>query len=181
MSYIKNEKKILAEIRTVLEKNPEKSEKDLVKEIIKAKRVFITGGGRSGLIGKSFAMRLMQAGKKVFVVGETITPSIKKNDLLIVISGSGTTKTILDIVLSAKETDSFVACLTSERNSPIAKISDLVVVLKAKTKTKGKSIQPLGSLFEQSSFIFLEAVILGLVKKLNISENKMRKKHASLE
>ena len=181
MSYIKNEKKILNEIKVVLEKNSEKSEKDLVKAIVTAKRVFISGGGRSGLIGKAFAMRLMQIGKKVFVVGETITPSIKKNDLLIVISGSGTTKTILDIALEAKESKATIACITSEETSPVANISTLIVLLKAKTKTRGKSIQPLGSLFEQSSFIFLEAVILGLVKKLKISETKMKKKHASLE
>ena len=181
MNYIKNEKKILKEIEVVLKKNPEKSEKELVKEIIKSKRVFISGGGRSGLIGKTFAMRLMQIGKKVFVVGETITPSIKKNDLLIVISGSGTTKTILDIVLAAKKSKATVACLTSEEISPIAGASDQIVILKSKTKTSGKSIQPLGSLFEQSSFIFLEAVILGLIKKLKISETKMKKKHASLE
>ena len=181
MSYIKNEKKIISEIMGVLKKNPEKSEKDLVRAITNSKRVFISGGGRSGLIGKTFAMRLMQIGKKVFVVGETTTPSIKKNDLLIVISGSGTTKTILDIALEAKESKATIACITSEETSPVAKTSNFIVLLKAKTKIRGKSIQPLGSLFEQSSFIFLEAVILGLIKKLKITENKMKTKHASLE
>jgi 6-phospho-3-hexuloisomerase len=181
MSYIKNEKKILDEIFSVLEKNPESSEKDLVKEILCAKNIFLTGSGRSGLIAKTFAMRLMQAGKKVFVVGETITPSINKKDLIIAISGSGKTKTILDIVIEAKNSSARIACITSEEKTVLAKNSDLVILLKGKTKNKGKSIQPLGSLFEQSAFIFLEAVVLGIVKKLKLSEIKMRKKHDSLE
>jgi 6-phospho-3-hexuloisomerase len=178
MSFIKKEKKILQEICSVLEKNSEKSEKNLVKEILSAKIIFVAGAGRSGLMAKSFAMRLMQLGLKAFVVGETTTPSITKKDLLVIVSGSGETQTILDIL---KESPSKKACITAEQNSPIAKESELIIILKGKTKEKGKSIEPLGSLFEQSALIFLDTVILGLMEKLKTKEKKMKQKHANTE
>jgi 6-phospho-3-hexuloisomerase len=178
-SYISKEKKILEEIKKVLEKNSESSEKDIVKEIKKAKKIFVFGQGRSGLMAKSFAMRLAQMGKKTFVVGETITPSIGNKDLLLVVSGSGETKTVIDIVKEAKSVNAKIFCITSNNKSTIAKQSDKIIILNAKTKVCGKSIEPLGSLFEQSTLIFLDAVILGLMGKN--TETKMKKRHATLE
>ena len=40
-------------------------------------------------------MRLMHLGFHVYVMGETITPSIGKGDLIIALSGSGTTKLVV--------------------------------------------------------------------------------------
>ncbi|WP_438357045.1 hypothetical protein [Staphylococcus hominis] len=48
----------------------------------------MAGKGRSGFVANSFAMRLNQLGKQAFVIGESTTPSIQKDDLFIVISGS---------------------------------------------------------------------------------------------
>jgi len=44
--------------------------------ILDAKRIYVTGAGRSGLIARAFAMRLLHLGFDVFVVGETVTPAI---------------------------------------------------------------------------------------------------------
>ena len=178
-SYISKERKILEEIEEVLKKNPESSEKKLVSAIKKAGKVFVFGQGRSGLMSKGFAMRLAQMGEKAFVVGETTTPPIGQKDLLLVVSGSGETRTVVDIADEAKTIGSKVFCITSNKNSSIAKKSSTVIVLKGKTKVSGKSIEPLGSLFEQSTLIFLDAVVLGIMKKG--SEKKMKKRHATLE
>ena len=59
-----------------------------------AKRIFIAGIGRSGLIGKTFAMRLVHMGFLVYIVGDATTPAIQANDLLVIVTGSGTTKTL---------------------------------------------------------------------------------------
>jgi 6-phospho-3-hexuloisomerase len=181
MSYLSYEKKILKEIEKVLEKNDETSERKLVERIIEAERVFVAGSGRSGLVGKMFAMRLMQLGLEVFAVGETITPSVTRNDLIIAISGSGKTQTIFDVIQEGKKLGTGIISITADKKSKIANKSDFIVILKGKTKSRGKSVQPLGSLFEQSALIFLDAVVIGLVKKLKISEKKMKKNHASLE
>ncbi|MCX6803942.1 MAG: 6-phospho-3-hexuloisomerase [Candidatus Diapherotrites archaeon] len=181
MKYIWYEEKILKEISKVLKNNPEKSEKNLVCALIDFPSVFILGAGRSGLIAKAFAMRLIQLGLTSHVVGETTTPALTKNDLLISLSGSGETKTIIDIVLEAKEKGAKTIIITSNEKSSLAKISSIVIILKSKTKKSGKSIQPLGSLFEQSAFIFLEATILGIMKKKKITEEIMKQNHANLE
>jgi 6-phospho-3-hexuloisomerase len=181
MSFIKTEKEILDEIEKVLEKNSEKSEKDLVKAVKTAERTFVSGQGRSGLMAKGFAMRLMQLGLEAYAVGETITPSIAENDLLISVSGSGKTKIVVEIAKEAKKAGAVTACITAEKKSPIAKASGIVIVLKGKTKEGGKSIEPLGSLFEQSALIFLDAVVIGLMKELGKGERGMKKRHSSLE
>ena len=61
------------------------------------------GAGRSGLVAKAFAMRLMHLGFTAYVVGETITPAMRPKDLLVIFSGSGRTKTIADIAETARE------------------------------------------------------------------------------
>ncbi len=181
MKYIWYEEKILSEIESVLKSNPEKSEKNLVKEIIDSNSVFVSGAGRSGLIAKTFAMRLIQLGITCHVVGETTTPAFTKKDLLISLSGSGETKTIIDIAFEAKDKGARTVAITSEEKGTLAKISSLTVVLKSKTKKGGTSIQPLGSLFEQSAFIFFEAAVLGIMKKKGITEKVMKQNHSNLE
>ena len=62
-----------------------------IEALLSAKRVFVIGAGRSGLVAKAFAMRLMHLGLDIHVVGETITPALREGDILVVVSGSGET------------------------------------------------------------------------------------------
>src|SRR3990170_987611 len=64
---------------------------EAVKMIASAKRVFVYGVGRSGLVARAFAMRLTQLGLDTFFIGETITPIVKMGDLVIIVSSTGTT------------------------------------------------------------------------------------------
>ena len=160
---------IQKELASVLESVSEKQTKKFVDLVAKTKRIFLTGSGRSGFVANSFAMRLVQLGLRVYVIGESTTPSTGKGDLLVVISGSGKTKLTEDIVLEARKAGTKICLITANKKSGISKKSELVVEIKAKTKTgrlgkgKGKvkkSIEPLGTLFEQSAFIYLDGVIL---------------------
>jgi 6-phospho-3-hexuloisomerase len=58
-------------------------------EILHAKRIYVTGAGRSGFIAKAFGMRLMHLEFESYVVGETITPALSGGDTLVAFSGSG--------------------------------------------------------------------------------------------
>ena len=84
---------ILGEINQVIDGVEESQLTALVDILAQDKRIFVLGEGRSGLQGKGFAMRLMHIGREVYVIGETITPSIQPGDVLVAISGSGATKT----------------------------------------------------------------------------------------
>ena len=57
---------------------------ELLELIHTTNRIFLTGSGRSGLALKAFEMRLSQLGKSVFFIGDTNTPAIDSEDLLIV-------------------------------------------------------------------------------------------------
>ena len=57
-----------------------------------------------------------------------------------------------------------------------------MIALPAGTKYEAEgSEQPLGSLFEQSSLIFLDSVVIGLMDAFNINEEAMQDNHANLE
>jgi len=184
LKYLKTKillKLIEGEIKEVLNNINWKDTEKLINLILKSKNIFLTGQGRSGLVAEGFAMRLMQLGLRSYVVGEATTPSIKKNDLLIAISGSGKTKITNDIINEASK-KAKTCLITANKNAPITKKVNLIIEIKAKTKlNKRKSIEPLGSLFEQSTFLYLDSVVILLMKKLKKNEGFLRKKHASLE
>ncbi|MCC6010733.1 MAG: hypothetical protein LM588_07105, partial [Fervidicoccaceae archaeon] len=54
-------------------------------EIIARKRVFVYGAGRSGLVAKAFAQRLMHIGIESYVIGETINPSVKPGNIVLLV------------------------------------------------------------------------------------------------
>merc|ERR1712093_748806 len=53
-------------------------------------------------MAKSFAMRMMHMGFDAYVIGETVTPTFEKDDILIIGSGSGETKSLVMIAEKAK-------------------------------------------------------------------------------
>jgi|SRR5699024_8850045 len=165
--------------------NPDESA-SLTKEVKQAKRIFISGTGRSGLVGKMLAMRLMHSGFSVYAVGETITPSIETDDLLLVISGSGSTATLKHFASKAKEAEARIALVTKNKDSAIAQLSDCCVRIPAATKNRladePTTIQPLGSQFDQSAHLLLDALVVHLLQDLDEnSDASLNKKHANLE
>ncbi|MEM4644156.1 MAG: SIS domain-containing protein, partial [Candidatus Methanomethylicaceae archaeon] len=79
------------------------------------KKILIVGAGRSGLAGRAFAMRLMHLGFNVYVFGDVITPAVGEGDIVIAISGSGTTKIIVTAATAAKEVRAKVIAITSHK------------------------------------------------------------------
>jgi 6-phospho-3-hexuloisomerase len=160
---------------------------ELVSAIAKAARVFVAGAGRSGLMMRSFAMRLMQIGVEAYVVGETTTPDIQKADLLIIGSGSGATGGPVSYAHIAKHAGIRVVAITSARESPLMELADITVRLPAPTpkvhEAKGPppSVQPLGSLYEQTLLIYLDALIILLMKEMNVAVETLLRRHTTLE
>ena len=196
--YVKSAMKIIAEnVQTIADEIDYDEVKTLVSDILEAhqnkKRVFVMGAGRSGLVVKGFAMRLMHLGFNVYVVGETVTPAVESDDLLIVISGSGETKSINEMSALAKAKGTRLAAVTSNKESTLGTISDAIVVVRGRTKASGMdfmerqvvgshiSFAPLGTMFEISTMVFLDGIIAALMEITKKSEEDLRKKHATLE
>jgi len=180
-------KAITIELEGCLTKVSPENIETALDELSKAKRVFLAGAGRSGLAVRSFAMRLMHMRRTVYVVGETTTPGIKNGDLLIIGSGSGRTASLLAMAQKAKRLGARLVLVTIDPQSPIGKLADCVIQIPAPSpkvqseKPLSKSIQPMGSLFEQSLLLLLDSIVLLLMDKENLSSDEMFANHANLE
>jgi 6-phospho-3-hexuloisomerase len=177
---------IINELRTCLSAISETSAEQALQMIDSAERIFCAGAGRSGLGIRGFAMRLMHLGKTVHVMGDITTPGIKKNDLLIVGSGSGRTASLVAAVEKAKSLGVKVLLLTIDPDSPIGKMADFSIKFAAPSeKAKGGgdavSIQPMGALFEQSLLLFSDSLIVTLMHRYQQTSGTMFDNHANLE
>jgi len=166
----------------------------LLDAYVNKKVVLVMGAGRSGLIGRSFAMRLKHLGYDVYVLGDTIISPVRRGDVVIAISGSGRTALIVTAAQAAKSVGAKVVAITTFADSPLAKIADLVVEVPGRTKISHiedffarqvlgihEPLAPLGTLFEDTAMVFLDAVIVELMYRLNKSEDDLRERHANIE
>ncbi|MGG5174839.1 6-phospho-3-hexuloisomerase [Pseudarthrobacter sp. J1763] len=156
----------------------------LVSLIGDAGRIFVAGAGRSGLVLRMTAMRLMHLGYAVHVAGDTTTPAISAGDLLLVASGSGTTSGVVKAAETAATTGARIATFTTNKESPLAGLSDALVIIPAAQKTDhGSSVsrQYSGSLFEQALFLATEAVFQTLWDNTDEPAEQLWLRHANLE
>ena len=163
--------------------------------IINSENVFVTGAGRSGLAAKAFAMRLMHLGLSSYVVGETISPAINAEDCIIAISGSGETNTIVSAARIAKNRGSKVLAVTSYPESTLGQLSDAYLFVKGRTKKEVDdenymkrqihgnytSLTPLGTAFELTTLVFLDAIVSELMEKMQQTESDLKARHTVLE
>ncbi len=158
------------------------------------KKVLVIGAGRSGLVGRAFAMRLMHMGFNVYVLGETIVPALNPGDVVIAISGSGRTKLVVTAAEVAKSVGATVISLTTFPDSPLGKLSDLVVQVPGRTKISKEDdynvrqligiyepLAPLGTLFEITVLVLLDSVVSELMNKLGKTEEDLKRMHANIE
>lgn len=181
MSIQNNFKIILNELKQNSQNVNDNDFQSFIKEIVKAHHIYLLGKGRSGLVISAFANRLMHLGFSVSLVGEITSPHTSAGDLLIIGSGSGETPSLVSIAQIAKKEKIRLALITTNEKSTIASLADSIVVLPGASKLSGKSKQPMGTAFEQLSFLAYDAIILELMKILNEKSDRMFQRHANFE
>ena len=177
---------VVAELENTLSGIANEQAEELVKAILNSEKVLVAGAGRSGFAVKAFAMRLMHMGFDAYVVGETVTPNLTAEDILIIGSGSGSTGSLVVMADKAKTIGAKIVLVTIVAGSPIGELADIVLTIpapspKIEKDTGFKSIQPMGSLFEQSLLLTLDAIILMLMERNEQNSDIMFKRHANLE
>ncbi|RLI11356.1 6-phospho-3-hexuloisomerase [Candidatus Bathyarchaeota archaeon] len=189
---------IIEGIRRSIQELNMKEVEQLIKLLLEAKdkKIFIVGMGRSGFVARAFALRLMNLGFNVYFLGETITPAAEKGDLLIAISGTGTTKMVLTASSAAKDIGATVIAITSFPESPLGQIADYVVTVRGRTKMgwpkeedylarqivgEREPLTPLGSIFENNCMVFLDGLIVELMHRLGRTEEDLKRRHATIE
>ncbi len=176
---------ILEENRRLVTTITGKAAKDFIQRIQNAESIFFSAQGRAGFILRCFCMRLMHLGFNVFFCGETITPAITSNHLLIVLSGSGETPSTVEAVRLAKQYKAETYGIMGNIDSRIGSLVDHTLHIPGTTKLcrdgEPESAQMAGSLFEQSAFLFLEAVVLKIYQTQKEKVGNVSSRHAVIE
>ena len=169
-------------------------------EMLKARKIYVAGAGRSGLVARAFAMRLMHIGIESYVIGETITPALSPGDTLVVFSGSGETNSIYDVFETAKELGARLCLITATRVSRMTCLADCVVILcssqtsdnsltsqyevrqiTGQYRSVTSSFAPFGTLFETAALIFSDAIISALIEARHCSLEEARNRLSNVQ
>jgi len=155
-------------------------------EVLSSNRIFATGLGRSGLMMRGFAMRLMHLGRRVYHVGDVITPAIRQGDLLVIGSRTGHSRVLKLFIEIAHQAKARVAVATADPESRVASGADAVLTIDDRLvvesgKRHGKPYLPLGSLFEQALLLVLDQVVVDLMAALDLTERDLERIHSRFE
>ena len=190
-------KELIKKLNLLYKQTPTNSDlliNNIISTISENSKIYIFGIGRSGFVGKAFAMRLMHLGFKSYFIGEATCPAVSNNDLLIVVSGSGETYSIVNLLNKINKINKInnklelkgknkikIISITHKDNCTLKELSDFIVNLDIDGGNSNKTEKcfPMGTLFEEIAFIYLDTIIYNLMEKLNISEEDMKKRHCN--
>jgi 6-phospho-3-hexuloisomerase len=185
---------IVKHVESIVEGLDENEIEVMVEALISSERIFLMGAGRSGVVSRAFATRLVQLGLTAYVIGESTTPAMTPNDLLLCVSGSGETNSVVRAAEIAKGVGSKVLTVTSYPHSSSGRMSDYVVTVKGRTKIDiekdpiksqivgtHSSLTPLGTLFEDTVMIFFDGIIAKLMVHLKAEESDLKRRHSIIE
>ena len=176
---------IMTELSDVFEHTDFTESDSLIHEITKAESVVCVGAGRVGLCMSAFAKRLMHLGKRSYWIEDVTLPELGQGALVLMASGSGETETMRTYARLAKKNGYRLALISATESSTILQLSDIGFRISAPNKNQGSqskhSSQPMTSLFEQSLYLFLDALVLELMKEMSVSSDLMGTRHNLLE
>ena len=147
-------------------------------------KVILCGVGKSGLIASKIAATLASVGTPAFnlAAGEASHGDlgmISKNDILILISNSGQTNELKNIIQYANRNKILLIGITSKKNSVLFKASDIKLLI-PQVKEAALSIAPTSSTTEQIAIGDCLAVAAANFKKFNKTNFKLLHPHGSL-
>lgn len=177
---------VLAELKKTMESIDPASLERLVDEVLKADQVFFVGVGRVMLALQCICKRFAHLGIRAHCVGEINEPAIKKDDLLIVGSGSGGSLFPLGIARKARASvDCTIVHIGSNPNSEMKDIADFMVRIPVRTKNyledEIDSCQPMTSLFEQSVLLLGDVLAKMISEQRHLDMRSLWQYHANLE
>lgn len=186
MSFLESLEIILKEAKELLSTLKEEEIKTFLSLLqdYRSKRIFVWGRGRSFLILKGFAMRLMHLEYTVHVVGEVTCPSIQEGDLFLCASGSGATSSVLLFAEKAKKMAAKTVGIVGRPGTPLHGLLDEAVTFHPEKVNPSFQLatQGGGTRFEHSLFLFLDACILKIIaSREEESYRLMMRLHANLE
>jgi len=178
-NFIKIGKKVISlEIKAleILKKNLDKSFNEAVYEIAKcSSKVILCGVGKSGLIASKIAATFSSVGTPSFFLSAGDSShgdlgSISKKDILILISNSGQTNELRNIIRYANRNKIFLIGIVSKKESILYKASDIKLLIPQVMESEG--IIPTSSTTAQLALGDALAIAVMKEKKFNKSDFK---------
>ncbi len=149
-----------------------------VEILLAASQVFVYGAGRSGIIGRAFAMRLVQAGLRAYVIGESVTPIVTRQDAVFILSGQGESFSSIQTASIVRREGAALIVVTSRPGSKLAHTASLLLPVEFGEDPDRLRFAPLGTLFESASLRLTDGLIAELIRARGETEESMRRRHA---
>ncbi len=146
--------------------------------LARAPATFVYGAGRSGIIGRAFAMRLVQLGLTAYVIGESVTPIVRRGDAVFILSGRGESSSSIQTANIVRREGAELVVFTGRASSKLAHIATALLTLDFPEDPERPRYAPLGTLFESASLRLTDAIIAELLRARGETEESMRRRHA---
>jgi 6-phospho 3-hexuloisomerase len=143
-----------------------------------APATFVYGAGRSGIIGRAFAMRLVQTGLTAYVIGESVTPIVRKGDAVFILSGAGESQSSVQTANIVRREGAELVVVTARATSKLAHAATLLIAFDFPEDAERRRLAPLGTLFEATSLVLTDALVAELMRVRHETEASMRRRHA---
>ncbi len=149
-----------------------------VEILTRAPAIFVYGAGRSGIIGRAFAMRLVQAGISAYVIGESVTPIVRRGDAVFILSNRGESYSSIQTANIVRREGAELIVVTARPTSKLAHAASLLLPLDFPDGPERANLAPLGTLFESASLRLTDALIAEIMRVRGETEESMRSRHA---
>jgi 6-phospho-3-hexuloisomerase len=172
------------ELAQVADRLDEASLEPVVRAVAGARRTMLYGCGREGLMMRALAMRLHHLGLEVCMQGDMTAFPLAAGDLFLCAAGPGYLATGSALCEVAREAGAQVIVVTAEPEGATARLADGLLVIPAQTMARdvgGRSVLPMGSLFEGAMFVVFEVLVLRLRDVLGETAETMRGRHTNME
>ncbi len=150
----------------------------VVELLARAPATFVYGAGRSGIIGRAFAMRLVQLGLTAYVIGESVTPIVRRGDAVVILSGRGESYSSIQTANIVRREGASLVVITGRASSKLAHAATVLLPIDFPEDGERARFAPLGTLFESASLRLTDALIAELMAERGESEESMRRRHA---
>jgi DNA-binding MurR/RpiR family transcriptional regulator len=147
-----------------------------IKRIVAANRIILLGSGASGNSAKELFYGLMRLGLNVVYEPDVhydamMASLLKKNDLIIAISQSGSTYQVVEISSIGKKQGAQIISVTSHLRSPLAELSDIVLLIPGRLSPFES-----GQIYPRAAQLFaIKLMTLGVATALSDSDEAIKK------
>ena len=176
---------LLEELAAVLSRIDEASFTHVADVLGQAPRVFVLGVRHEGLAARGFAMRLMQLGHIAHWGWDDTTPAVAAGDVVLLVLGSGSIGHLNHVFERARAAGAHTLVVTAVPKADIPRRADAVLAVPA-TVYQGAgdlvpSIQPMGTLFEQSCTALFDLLALELMDRRSLAAVDSEARHRNFE